>query len=959
MILQIKQLTAVFLIAVLFVTLTAVVRLTSVQAEESEMTNLALNKFIMVEGNCGENPNFPILNAVDGDKDTRWSATRNAPGSVIIDFGATVTFNRVDMLEYRAKENDQRLAKFDIYYSNDKSEWTKCYSGTTIGRAGRTDNLGIFYFDEVSAQYMKVDFTKTNNTLTLLELSVYFVAVERPQIEIAMPADGAEYKLGHPVPVMVRVTPGNNPIDEVVFYSLPAVEPDAFSQNGDEYSCNFTFDKIGEYQIVAKVTDDLGISNESDVSIHVVPKNISANYALNRPAYTEGNLEDNPSYQPELVVDGVTGGNSRWSAARNATGKFVVNLEVPRTFNTVSVLEFVNPDYRINNYRILSSNDGTRWNNLYEGTYLGTTPGAEAWISFEETTAQYVALEIVESANIPSLYEFGVYLKNVLPNIEITEPNVDMLYNFGETITVSVEMNDKDGEIVTTNCTLDGIPQGEPEIADGIYQWKLAGIETGTHVIKVTATDDADEMREQSVTINVYPFEEAFFALAQAKTGAEIKAATETYVKEYQILGISFDNFLQLALESQDAVAAVLSQKTYTYDEAGRKQLATDFVNVVILAGLREIKDAQVLAEALEKENEALQLDMGEGSPYASLGTNQSRVCEYLLLLHSDYSSIEELQELFIEAIAVVTVQHESYRAIGVVIEKYAEELKLDLSVYNILGDYRSEVWRKMIGQNCDTLEDLKTIFTNACTAVKNEMQNDNNRNQGSFRPTHSGSGGGGSRGGNPVFETDINVSDILQNEKPDVEAGLPDFVDLPADHWARGLIARALTRGILEGDGQGNIYPDRAVTREEFVAMLVRAFALEETDGECGFADASEGDWYFSYVNTVYQLGIVLGVDDENFGVGQNILRQDACVMLDRVLNGLAAKLKSTNKNEIKDMQAVADYAKDSVQNLMEIGVVRGDENQNIRPASELTRTEAASMFLNMLERMKNENEK
>ena len=52
-------------------------------------------------------------------------------------------------------------------------------------------------------------------------------------------------------------------------------------------------------------------------------------------------------------------------------------------------------------------------------------------------------------------------------------------------------------------------------------------------------------------------------------------------------------------------------------------------------------------------------------------------------------------------------------------------------------------------------------------------------------------------------------------------------FVDVPADAWYAGAVHKARELGIVEGVGGGLFEPDRAVTRAEAAAMMVRLFVF------------------------------------------------------------------------------------------------------------------------------------
>ena len=49
--------------------------------------------------------------------------------------------------------------------------------------------------------------------------------------------------------------------------------------------------------------------------------------------------------------------------------------------------------------------------------------------------------------------------------------------------------------------------------------------------------------------------------------------------------------------------------------------------------------------------------------------------------------------------------------------------------------------------------------------------------------------------------------------------------------HWAYGAVKALKEKGVISGYADGSFAPDRTVTREEFVKMIVTAFSLENAD--------------------------------------------------------------------------------------------------------------------------------
>ncbi len=172
-------------------------------------------------------------------------------------------------------------------------------------------------------------------------------------------------------------------------------------------------------------------------------------------------------------------------------------------------------------------------------------------------------------------------------------------------------------------------------------------------------------------------------------------------------------------------------------------------------------------------------------------------------------------------------------------------------------------------------------------------------------------------------------------------------FTDLPGSHWAAESVRYLKAKGIVSGTGTGAFEPDRAVTREEFAKMLVAAcgFAIENKDVD--FDDVADGAWYIPYIGTAAEQGIVNGIGDNKFGIGQNITRQDMAVMVKRAMDAKKLTLNPYRAYDgFADEADIADYAKDAVKALYEAKIINGKDANSFDPAGNATRAEAAKII-------------
>ena len=215
------------------------------------------------------------------------------------------------------------------------------------------------------------------------------------------------------------------------------------------------------------------------------------------------------------------------------------------------------------------------------------------------------------------------------------------------------------------------------------------------------------------------------------------------------------------------------------------------------------------------------------------------------------------------------------------------------------------------------------------------------------------GAGGGMASGGaatTPVIgETEKDT--VYSDELDPVETVTTNvYNDVKETDWYYDAVKTLTSKGIVSGDGTGYFYPTNNVTREQFVKMILEAIEVEVTAGDVSFADVTSGAWYEAYIATAVSKGIVNGVGDGKFGVGTNITRQDMAVLIERVLNFKNIEVEKAEVEPFADASSVADYAKDAVANMKAIGLIKGYDN-NYNPKDNLTRAEAATVISTLLE--------
>ena len=213
---------------------------------------------------------------------------------------------------------------------------------------------------------------------------------------------------------------------------------------------------------------------------------------------------------------------------------------------------------------------------------------------------------------------------------------------------------------------------------------------------------------------------------------------------------------------------------------------------------------------------------------------------------------------------------------------------------------------------------------------------------QGSTSSGGGGGGGGGSYAPSGGFSAGVDY--VKEVNKP-IEKEAVSFSDLETVSWANDAITELAKRNILSGKTGTQFFPNDNITREEFVKILVLTFNFQLSDEKSSFTDVNEDDWFCKYVAALEKTGIVKGDSEGRFGSYNNITRQDAAVLLDRVTAYKSLSILEVDEGVIfNDRGDISEYALDSVE-LMNKCHIMGGSYGNFYPASYLTRAEAATI--------------
>ncbi len=321
-----------------------------------------------------------------------------------------------------------------------------------------------------------------------------------------------------------------------------------------------------------------------------------------------------------------------------------------------------------------------------------------------------------------------------------------------------------------------------------------------------------------------------------------------------------------------------------------------------------------------------------------------------------DFDNIDFAKEFYRSIILAELQQAESYSYLKDEFLGYADEIKPDMTKYNLIkADYYKnytfelmyEDIRAKLSGITNTLineqiylvwSDISDIFSECSSEAYQAYQSALEKEQNSSNSPSGGGGGGGGRNNNPSFSAPIVVTPAVSTPPDAIK---PVFNDI-SEHWGTEAILFLSDEGIVNGYSDGSFRPDNTVTRAEFVKLCVTAFEIEQKS-ENVFSDCQEDAWYMPYVSGAFSAGIVLG-NGNMFFPNDTITREDMCVIIARCL-----KLNDGTEMTYKDIHEISDYAVDSVAMLTKMGLIQGN-NGYFMPKNNATRAETSMVLYNIL---------
>lgn len=508
----------------------------------------------------------------------------------------------------------------------------------------------------------------------------------------------------------------------------------------------------------------------------------------------------------------------------------------------------------------------------------------------------------------------------------------------------------------------------------------VTGIASGS--AKITATVSGDGNVEYKYTYNV----EAYGELALAKKNNTVDA----YITSKQPIF----NAINSAISSKDtqALSDILSQSgdvkitdiqdidasAIPTDETKLKDLADRIITYgefkfenaddvetfistlaheIVVGELNGLTDTADVENVLVNNNAYYNLDLEN--------TYYKQHKEKVLQRYVNYKAknLKGVQDDFIDFYVMTAVlnvaQDSGYSVLQQIINNCSDEIGYDTDHYKKVNNvaFHTALLKKLKNNEITTKEDLKKYIDDAKAPSGGSTGGVTNKDNGVSTVI-------GDKGYGDVTTSIVGYEhdDYANNPLPEDTSSV--FGDVSKDRWSYEPIKYLVAKNVITGYGDGNFCPENKITRAEFIKVLVSAFGMnvstdtekDETEENTGtFTDVLPDDWYYNFVETAYENGIVYGDTNGAFNPNTEISRQEMAAMIYRAVVASGKNIPIEKSAEITDRSSIDDWAYMPVIQLVNMGIINGYEDGSFKPFEKASREEVAKLTYEVMLKLSN----
>ncbi|WP_250227697.1 S-layer homology domain-containing protein [Anaeropeptidivorans aminofermentans] len=172
-------------------------------------------------------------------------------------------------------------------------------------------------------------------------------------------------------------------------------------------------------------------------------------------------------------------------------------------------------------------------------------------------------------------------------------------------------------------------------------------------------------------------------------------------------------------------------------------------------------------------------------------------------------------------------------------------------------------------------------------------------------------------------------------------------FTDI-GNHWGKEAIDYVVGRGLLSGTSKTTFAPDASMTRGMLVTALGRLAGVDvKAYTTNSFTDVKADSAFRPYIEWAYKKGVVQGIGNQQFAPDRAITREEIAVIFVNYAKVTGYKLPVTREaTAYADASSIGSTYKTAVTAMQQAGIMMGETNNKFNPKSNATRAEVSAML-------------
>lgn len=172
-------------------------------------------------------------------------------------------------------------------------------------------------------------------------------------------------------------------------------------------------------------------------------------------------------------------------------------------------------------------------------------------------------------------------------------------------------------------------------------------------------------------------------------------------------------------------------------------------------------------------------------------------------------------------------------------------------------------------------------------------------------------------------------------------------FIDVYSSDWFYDYVEDSLNAEYMKGLKDNVFGPADNLARSQFALILYRLSGSPAVEYTSIFKDVAQGVWYTDAIIWANSEGVVTGYANGNFGVADNITREQMATMMYRYAVAMGYDVtRKVSLDSFSDGGKVTEFAKEAMQWAVATGIISGKNNTTLDPQGNANRAECATII-------------